>query len=526
MSSDPILSASQGSQALLAALRDEIELLRSEHERACLERDRYKLERDHYKSQLDARLRAIYAARSEARLSQQSLIFDEAEAQAELPAPGVAETDTVPVTAHRKRKPGRKPLDPKLPREVVRVELPIEQRVCAHDGTALIEIGVEASEQLEVVPAQLKVIRTERVKYACPCCDQSLKVAKAPSALVPRSVFTANTLAWVISAKYQDALPLYRQASILSRCGGDIARNTLATAVVRIGQAVQPVINLLQDYCLAADVLHVDETVVQVLKEPGRTPQSQSYFWIRATGSGPPVRLFTYAPSRSGKTALELLQEAQGAVMTDGYEPYNAATQVQGLVHLGCWVHARRGFIKTEESLPKEQRGSDHPASRMIALIRELYAIEDHATEQGFTCEQRTALRRDRSTPVVARIRQQLETLLPNALPQSELGKALAYLHGQWSKLIRFLGNGAWPLDNNLAENAIRPFVVGRKNWLFADTVHGANASANLYSLIETAKANSLDPYHYLAHLFTELPKAHTFDQIERLLPWNLRAAT
>ena len=188
-------------------------------------------------------------------------------------------------------------------------------------------------------------------------------------------------------------------------------------------------------------------------------------------------------------------------------------------------MHARRGFIKAEEALPRDQRGGDHPASRMIALIGELYAVEEQATERQYSIEQRTALRREHSAPVIARIRQQLEALMSGTLPQSELRQALVYLHNQWPKLIRYLDNGARPIDNNLAENAIRPFVIGRKNWLFADTVHGANASANLYSLVETAKANSLDPYHYLAHLFTELPKAHTFDQIERLLPWNLRSA-
>jgi transposase len=515
---DAALPANDDPDTRLAALLAENESLRAE-------RDRYKLERDHYKSQLDARLRALYTARSEARHGpQQPLLFNEAEAQAEgVAGASDAADETVAVVSHAKRKPGRKPLDPKLPRQVVRIELPIEQRVCTHDGATLIEIGVESSEQLDIVPALLKVIRTERVKYACPCCDQSIRLAAAVPALIPRSLLTPQAQAWIVTAKYQDGLPLYRQASILTRCGGGIVRNTLATTAVRLGQSVQPLINLLQDHGLAADVLHMDETVIQVLKEPGRAPQDRSYFWIRATGSGPPVRLFTYAPSRAGKTAVELLEGARGVLMTDGYDAYDLAANTRGLIHLGCMTHARRGFIEAEDALPKEQRGGDHPASRMLALFRALYAVEDDATTAQRSAEQRLALRQERSRDIVTRIREQLETLLPQTLPQSMLGKALGYLHRQWPKLVRFLDNGAWPLCNNLAENAIRPFVVGRKNWLFADTVAGAQASANLYSLIETAKANNLEPYRYLCRLFVELPKAQTYDQLEPLLPWNVR---
>jgi len=507
-----------------------IEALRVENEKLKSDLKQRTLERDHYKSQLDAKVRALFEARSEARKGLVARgLFDEAEAQAEPIADQPADTQqktevvTVTVAAHAKRKPGRKPLDPKLPREVVRIELPESERVCAHDGSALVEIDVEVSEQLDIVPARITVLRTERVKYACPCCDQSIKVAKPNPALVPKSLFTPNLLAWCITAKYQDALPLYRQANILARCGGDIARNTLATAVVRAGLALQPIINLLQELLLAAAVLHIDETVIQVLKELGRKAENKSYFWVRATGSGPPIRLFNYAPSRSGKTALELLEGAKGAVMTDGYEPYNATTRALGLTHLGCWVHARRGFIEAEAAVPKADRDSEHPATKMIALIGELHAVETKATENQLDPSQRRDFRQQHSIPILSRIRAEMETLTPKTLPQSPLGKALYYLNHQWPKLIRFTENGNWPLHNNLAENAIRPFVVGRKNWMFADTVHGAQASANLYSLIETAKANGLEPYRYLVHLFKELPKAKNFDDIEPMLPWNVK---
>ena len=169
----------------------------------------------------------------------------------------------------------RKPLDPALPREVIRHELPEAERTCPHDGTTSQEIGVEASEQLDIIPAQVRVIRHGRVKYACPCCDQGLRIAMAPPRLIPKGLFAENALAWVATAKYQDGLPIYRQAALLGRLGGDISRNTLAGSLVRVGQAVQPMINLFRDQLLDADLIHGDETELQVLKEPGLLVSTQ-----------------------------------------------------------------------------------------------------------------------------------------------------------------------------------------------------------------------------------------------------------
>jgi transposase len=486
------------------------------------ERDHLKLERDHFKAELDAKIRAIYAAKSEARRdpAQQDLFFNEAE----MLAPAAEKSETVSVAAHQKKKTGRKPLDPALPRETVRIEISESERQCAHDGSLLKEIGVEVSERLDIIPAQIKVIRTERVKYACPCCERSIKTAPALPHLISNGLFTANAIAWIVINKYQDGLPLYRQAVILNRLGGDIARNTIASMVVRVGEAVQPIINLLQEHWRDAHVKHIDETVVQVLKEPGRAAQTKSYFWVRASDDGPSVRLFDYSPTRSGKTALELLAGTQGVLMSDGYEAYEKPAELTGLVHLGCWVHARRYFVEAEATIPKQQRNAEHPATRMLALIGELYVVEKHAREQKLDAQQRGKLRQEKSAEVIEKIKSMRDELIHNTLPKSSLGNALHYLNSQWPKLIRFLENGAWPLDNNPAENAIRPFVVGRKNWLFSDTIAGAKASANLYTLIETAKANGMEPYRYLAHLFAELPKAGTVAQIEALLPWNVQS--
>lgn len=354
------------------------------------------------------------------------------------------------------------------------------------------------------------------------CCDQGIKVTPAPARIIAKGLLTESALAWVVTSKYMDALPLYRQAALLARFGGDLSRTTLAASVVKVGEAVQPIINLLRDHLLDADLVHADETVVQVLKEPGRKAQTKSYLWAQASGTGPPIRLFSYAPGRGAHPAATLYAGIKegAALMSDGYEVYGGIAAANRLTHLGCWAHCRRYFVEAEAVIPKASRTPDQVATQFIAAIGELYAVESQARD--FETEARRQLREAKSRTVLARIEQMLLAHLHAVVPNSLLGKALHYLSAQWPKLIRYVENGAWPIDNNLCENAIRPFVVGRRNWLFADTVAGANASANLYSLVETCKANRIDPYGYLARLFKALPTAQTADDFEVLLPWRL----
>lgn len=483
-------------------------------------------QRDLALERLKALQRQLFAAKSEARsIDQKDLFLNEAEQLAptdQTPAAQTEEEESTPVAGHQRKKRGRKPLDAALPREIVRHELPEAERVCAHDGSALVEIGTEVSEQIDVIPEQVRVLQHHRVKYACPCCDLSLKVAPAPARIIPRGLLTERAQAWVITGKYQFGMPLYRTAALLRRFGGDLASNTLAAGVVRIGQAVQPVINLLRDHLLDSDLIYGDETTVQVLKEPGRKAQTKSYMWAQMNGTGPPVRLFAYAPGRGAVHADRLYAGIRpgATLMSDGYEVYNGIAKAGGLTHLGCWVHARRPFIKAEDAIPKTARSQDQLASRFVRLIGKLYRAE--ALAKDWAPERRLRLRSRYSRAVVHEIEGLLLKHLHRVAPSSLLGEAMHYMHGQWPKLVRFLDSGTWPLDSNPVENAIRPFVVGRRSWLFADTVGGANASANLYSLIETAKANDIEPYRYLVALFKKLPLAQTVDDYEALLPWNI----
>jgi transposase len=521
------MQTSQNNEQELDQLREALKRITQERDALHGELRVVRVERDLLQERLKAFIRKLFAAKSEARgVSQHDLFFNEAEALAansmkteleELPA-----QDKLEIAAHARAKRGRKPLDPALPREVIRHELAQSERVCPHDGAQLQEIGVEASEQLDIIPQQVRVIRHERVKYACPCCDQGLRLTPAPLRIIPKGLLTEAALAWVISAKYQDALPLYRQAALLGRFGGEISRNTLATSVVRVGEAVQPIINLMRDELLESALILGDETELQVLKEPGRAAQKKSYLWAQMSGAGPPLRLFSYASSRSAATAQELYAGARrgAALMSDGYEVYSSVAQGYGLVHLGCWAHVRRRFVEAEEALPKPARHPEQPATQFIAVIAELYAVEAQARE--FTPEERHRLRQEHSRPAIQRIEALLHTHLHAVLPGSLLGKALHYLAEQWPRLVRFLDDGGYPIDNNGCENAIRPFVVGRKNWLFSDTPGGAKASANLYSLVETARANGIEPYQYLRALFSALPQAQTVEDYEALLPWRI----
>ncbi len=278
----------------------------------------------------------------------------------------------------------------------------------------------------------------------------------------------------------------------------------------------------MRDALLDAEVILCDETTFQVLKEKGRKPQTKSYLWSQMTGTGIPIRCFTYTPGRGAKLADKLFTGVrEGAVlMTDGYEPYNGIAERYKLVHLGCVVHARRYFVKAEENVPKAARTPDLLATRFIKLFGKLFAAE--ARSQTWSADRCLRLRQRYSAHVLEVIKDLMIKQSPGVLPQSLLGKALTYLREQWPKLVRYIENGDWPISNNACENSIRPFCLGRRGWLFSDTVDGANASANLYSLVETAKANGIDPYRYLTWLFERLPLAKTVDDYDALMPWKM----
>lgn len=460
---------------------------------------------------------------SSEKSDQQAELFNEAELIDMMESASEAEAleSAAPAqreAAPRKAKPGRKPLPADLPRIRIEHDLPDADKVCTC-GCVRDCIGEDTSEQLDIIPAKVQVLVNVRKKYACKQCEGNVSTAPLPPQPIPKSKASPGLLAHIAVAKYQDALPLYRQEGILGRSDIDLPRHTLALWMVKAGQLAQPLINLLQDHLLSYPVLRCDETTVQVLKEPGKEAQSHSYMWVRV--GGPPTqttKLYHYADSRRGEVAQQLLMGYQGYVQTDDYAGYNGACAQAGITQLGCWAHARRKFVEAQKAVGKQKKAGK--VDMAVSMIAKLYAIEKRA--ETLSPEARYTLRQQESVPQLQAIRVWLDKTLHTTLPKGLLGKALSYLEKNWSKLTVYTQDGRLGIDNNPAENAIRPFVVGRKNWLFSASTSGATASANLYSLIETAKANGLEPFAYLKRVFTELPRAQGLEDIEALLPWQM----
>ena len=473
--------------------------------------------------QLNLAIARRYSARSEKGPSAQRGLFDEAEVEAEREALAAEEPPVIErvVAGHIRRARGyRKPLPAALPRIDILHELPEDERR-GPDGQPMRVIGEEVTEQLDIVPATIRVLRHVRLKYGWGEDEASgVQIAPLPPQPLPKTMASPGLLAHIVVSKYQDALPLYRQEQILTRIGVDLPRATLARWMVRVGtDLIQPLINLLRDQLLASGLISMDETPVQVLKEPGKTAESQSYLWVQRGGPPhAPIILFDYDPSRSREVPLRLLASFTGILQTDGYAAYCEAVRVYGLTHAGCLAHARRKFdevIKAQGRHPKKGL-----AEEALAQIQKLYAVEKAA--RTMTPEDRQRHRETHARPLWETLHTWLSLHRTGVPPQSALGKALGYLHNEWDKLVVYLTDGRIEIDNNKTENALRPFCLGRKNWIFSDTVAGVKASANLYGLIETAKASGLEPYHYLRRIFTDLPKAQTLEDLEALLPYAL----
>jgi len=498
--------------------------LREEHAAQLAARDTH-IER--LSEQIQLLLARRFGAASERVAHAQLGLFNEAEHEVasahEEDAP-----EQVAIPAHTRKVPKRKPLNPALERVNVIHDLDEHDKRCPHDGTALECIAIVDSEQLDVVPATAVVLRHQRRKYACPCCKTYVKTAPMTPQPIPKSQASPGLLAFIATGKYVDALPLYRQAKQLERIGLECSRTTLARWMVRCGELVQPLINLLRDELLALDYLQCDETTLQVLKELGKTAQSLSYLWVQRSGlPETPIVLFDYDATRSGEVPKRLLEGFKGTLQTDGYVGYDPVVSAQGLTRVYCMAHARRYFtdalkakgVNPNKLPPKPVKGTTHHL-KALGFFKTLYAIERRIRDKP--PDERQRIRQAQSRPVLDKFKAWLDTLAPRVRPESKLAEAIAYTQKHWHGLIRFCDDGRVAIDNNAVENDIRPFCVGRRNWLFADSVAGARSSANLYSLIATAKASGLEPYAYLRHVFTELPKATSVQDIEALLPHRL----
>jgi transposase len=468
-----------------------------------------------------------FGASSE-RSDHQYRLFDEAEAHAAETVDASADeaesndVETVEVAAHTKRRPKRKPLPKDLPRIDIHHDLSEAEKVCGCCGDQMLKIGEQTSEQLEVIPVQVYVNVHHRPTYSCAKCDESIKTVRLPPQPIAKGNAGPGLLAHVATAKYVDGLPLYRQAKQFERLGIELPRNTLASHMIKVGELVQPLIERMNRHILSHDIVQMDETPVQVLKEPNKVARSRSYMWVMKGGPpGQPVVLFDYDPGRSQSVPKRLLPDYRGYLQTDGYKAYNAVLKSKEITGVGCMAHARRKFKDAQKALPGKAQDKGNRVTQALSFFAKLYAIEKDIKD--LEPEEKQRCRQKRSKPLLVKFKAWLDK--QSVPPKAKLGEAIAYTLGQWPRLLVYLEDGRLAIDNNAVERAIRPFAIGRRNWLFSATVDGVKASANLYSLVETAKANGINDYAYLKYLFTELPKLADGD-LDRLLPWAVDRAT
>ncbi len=459
-----------------------------------------------------------FGASSE-KLAFQSDLFDEVEIEVALSEleEQLPEEDRVR-PQKKKRKRG---FSDKLQRVQIHLTLSDEEK----DG-ATKTFFTKIKEELEFIPAQVKVLEYWQEKAVFNNHGEDVIVAaQRPAHPLGKCFASPALLAYIIASKYADGLPLYRLEGMLKRYGGDISRSNMAHWIVRLQDVFQPLINLIREVQLEGNYLQADETRIQVLKETGKTAQSDKWMWV--IRGGPPDKqsvLFEYDPSRAGAVAERLLDGFGGVLQADGYSGYSKVCRIAGITRIGCFDHARRKFVEASRAAETRstQKKVGQPTKADVALskIRRLYAIEKSIKDLEH--DKKKQARQSLSVPILEDLKPWLEKNVSRVPKDSLTHKAITYTLNQWEYLIGYCEDGQLNISNALAENAIRPFAVGRRAWLFADTSRGARASATCYSLVESAKANGLEPYAYLQHVLAHIAAADTVEKLEALLPWNM----
>jgi transposase len=455
----------------------------------------------------------------------QGELFNERETVKEEPEEEIGREE---IKSYTRKKAGRKAIDPLLPRVGKIIDISEEEKTCAC-GVELVKIGEETGGTLHIIPQKIYVEKTIRIKYVCPECEgtgdedkPAVRIAPVEPVIIPRSIVSASLLGYIIIQKYCDHLPYYRQEKQFERIGVHVSRQDMSNWQRQAWEKLDPLHTLMERAVKTGPVLQMDETTVQVMGEEGRSDTQKSYMWL-ARGGPPekPVILYEYHPTRSAIHAKIFLKDFSGYVQTDGYDGYDAALEDRNdIIHVGCFAHSRCRFF--EASKVSAQPGS---AEEGMNYIRSLYLLENSLRVRDLEEREFLRERKERAEPILAAFKAWLDKRAGEVPPSLLLGKAISYTLNQWDKLVAYLGSPYLTPDNNACENAIRPFVLGRKNWLFNKSPEGAEGSCGMYSLIETARQNGLEPLEYLRTLFERCPLAKTSEDWEKLLPWNIFTA-
>lgn len=476
-----------------------------------------------YEEQFRLSQQKRFGASSEKMDSNQLSIFNEVEKESR---PDKEEPKLEEITYKRRKKKGlNKKSFEDLPVEVIEYRLDEEEKICKACKGPLHEMSKEIRKELKIIPAQVKIVEHVRYIYACRQCEKEntstpIITAKMPKPILSGSFVSPSLMAYIMHRKYSEAIPLYRQEQQFINFGIELSRQNLANWIL---YGANTYLKLLYDrmhfYLLKESVLHADETTMQVLDEKGKSPTSKSYMWLYATGTfGTQIFLYEYQPSRAKKHPKNFLKGFKGFLQTDGYPGYNA---VEDVTQIGCFAHARRGFTDALKALPKEATVSKTTAWEGANFCNKLFKIEK--TLKNLSPTERYEKRLKQSKPILEDFLSWLKIKQKQVLPKSSLGKSIKYSLNQWSKLEAYILDGRLEISNNRAERAIKPFVIGRKNFLFSKSPKGATASAIVYSIIETAKANDLNPFYYLTYLFEKLPNIDVTNikELDELLPWS-----
>jgi transposase len=460
-----------------------------------------------------------FGASSEQTDDGQLCLFNEAEQTADLTAP---EPEITGVKAHYRKKTrlttDKLPED--LPVEIIRHELPEEKRVCPDCGCPLHKMGEDIREELKIIPAKAVIVRHVRYIYACRHCEERsdhvpIVKAELPNPIIKGGFASPEAVAHIASQKFVMGSPLYRQEQEWAQNGILLSRQTMSNWLVKACEDwLEPIYEEMRRRLCGHQVLHADETTLQVLREDGKSAQSKSYMWLYRT-SGEAERqivLYDYQRDRKHIHPEAFLKDFSGFLHADGYDGYHKLPD--RIVVVGCWAHLRRKFDEALQTLPKEKRKSSD-AAKGIAYCDRLFHFEKQFAL--LSPQERRKKREQRSKPLTEAFFAWADSL--RALPKSLLGKAVYYSQSQRKYLKAYLLDGRLEISNNRAENSIRPFVMGRKNWLFSNTPNGARTSAVYYSLIVSARENGLVPFEYLTNVFTQAPNGA---DIESLMPWKV----
>ena len=479
-----------------------------------------------YKYRYENLARAHFGRSSE-KLSNppgQQLLF-ELPARPEPPSVESAAAASAACTEPKKHGGGRKPLPKDLPRERIEQTVPEADRKCSCCGEVMQPFGEETSEQLEYIPAKLKVIEHARIKYACKACQEKPVIAPASEKVIDKGLAGPGLLAWIAVSKFGDHQPLYRQEHIFARLGLDIPRSTQCGWLGQVAELLEPLYKKMMREILRSKKIHTDDTPVKLL-DPGRGKTQTARFWVYVGDDAHAFTIFDFTPSRSRDGPEQFLKSFKGYLQADAFAGYDRMCASPDVTEVACWAHARRKFFEAQDT--------DARAKEMLALIAELYAVEAQArpaveAARALPLEQRSGglsaafaarrqLREAVSKAVLEKIDVWIKARAAGTLPKSPLGLAIGYARNQWRALNRFAEDGALELDNNIGENALRPIALGRKNYLFVGSEHGGRRAAILYSLIRTCERHNVNAWEYLRDVLTRI-STHPASQIDALLP-------